>query len=270
VRTATARTRSSVNAARTAWTAIVRHEARLALVDVQAGVVLIVMPLLLIAFIKPVAQTELLTSGYAGTNGAERAVPGMAVMFGFFTVGVSGYAYFREHIWSTWPRIRAAPLPTAAVVTAKLVVPLGIALAQAAIVFCAGALLFGLHVRGSVGGIALVAVALALCQVALGVALFAVCTSFAQLSALTNLGAIVLAGIGGAIVPRELLPGWVEAVAPATPTYWAVEGFERVVLEGRGVQAVLVPCGILLCFTLLFATLAIVRFDANDGKAYLG
>src|SRR5437868_9051419 len=54
-----------------------------------------------------------------------------------------------------------------------------------------------------------------------------------QLNAFSNLGAMVLAGVGGALAPTSALPSWARTLAPATPSYWAMRGFRQVILHPR-------------------------------------
>lgn len=249
---------------------MLRHELRLLRTDVQALVVLVAMPLVVMAFLKPTVRAQLVSEGYSGASGAELAVPGMAVMFAFFAVGYVGYGFFREHNWGTWERLRASPAPLVQILAGKLGAPLAVVAAQLAVLFAAGGWLYDLRVRGSVAGLALVALALALSVVALGAALFAVCRSFQQLNAIANLGAVLLAGFGGALVSTSTLPGWAQAVAPGTPGYWAMRGFRSTILDGRGIESALLPAAVLLAFAAGLACLAALRFGVEDRKVYLG
>src|SRR3954453_327522 len=118
--------------------AIVRHEWRIFLREPMPVVVMTFMPLVLMALFKPVFE-----------RGAGQSVPGMTVLFGFFLVGQVGYAFFREHAWGTWERLRATDLSRTQVLGAKVIVPLATFSIQFAILFTAGLMLFGLHIRGS-------------------------------------------------------------------------------------------------------------------------
>ena len=77
---------------------------------------------------------------------------------------------------------------------------------------------------------------------------------------------MILAGIGGALVPVSALPGWAQAIAPATPAYWAMSGFRSLILEGAGVGAVLTAVVVLLAFAGGCAALAIFRFRFEETK----
>ena len=249
--------------------AIVAHEMRILRRDLETLVILVLMPIALMALLRGSLADQLELQGYRDANGAEIAVPGSAVLFGLFGISVVGYGFFREYRWGTADRLRASPLSTTQIVVGKLTAPIITIAGQLIALFAAGELLFDLEINGSVLGVILVAVAFILCVVAAGAALFAVCRTYQQLNAIVNLAAVLLAGIAGAIVSFETLPEWAQDIAPATPAYWAMEGFTRVVLEGEGAGATLVPVAILLAMAALFTAIAVRVFNAADGKQYL-
>lgn len=249
--------------------ALARHDLRLLRSDPAIPVILTVMPLVIMAFLKPALRASLVLNGETMANGAEQAVPGISVMFATFMLGSLGVGVFREHAWATWERLRATPATPAEIMLGKVVVPLLTLIAQLTVLFGLGGQVFGLRVQGSVLGIVLVALALAACLSALGALILAVCRSITQLNALTNVGAMILTGLGGAITPIWGLPGWAQAIAPITPTYWAMRGFRSVILDDGGIQSVALPVAVLLAFAATFAVLAALRFRAEDTKVTL-
>jgi ABC-2 type transport system permease protein len=80
------------------------------------------------------------------------------------------------------------------------------------------------------------------------------------------MGAIVFAGLGGAIVPITVLPGWARAVAPVTPTYWAMRGFRAVLLKHDTLSGVWLSVVVLLAFAVFFALVAATRFSFEETK----
>jgi ABC-2 type transport system permease protein len=231
-------------------------------------VLLVVVPVVFIAVLKPAGFLALIVEGYVGTNGAEQAVPGAAVTFSLFATGLVGLSFFREHGWGTWARLRAAASP-AEILAGKLLPLAGFVLAQLGLLFGLGMAGFGLHVRGPVLAIALFCLPVAGCVIALGLLLVGLARTLPQLNALANLTATLLAGVGGAVMPVRLLPGWARAVAPASPAYWSMRGFKAVILDGGGFGALLTPSAVLLAFTLAFLALA-ARLSFDEGKLAWG
>lgn len=246
--------------------AIVRHDLRILRSDPTFLVVYAVMPLLVMAFVKPAYRMSLVLEGVPNATGAEQAVPGIAVMFAFFVMGNIAFGVFREHGWNTWPRLRASPARPVEIMSGKAVVPLVTVIVQLSVLFAAGAALFGLRPTGSYAAIAVVGVALAACLVALGFVLLAVCRTILQLNAAVNLGAVVMAGLGGCLTPMATLPQWARAVAPATPSYWAMRGLRSAIVDGAGVGGVAMPVAVLIGFAALFAVLGALRFRVEDTK----
>src|SRR5947209_9183011 len=95
--------RPNVSPSRSA--AVARHELRLLRRDPVFLLTFTLMPLIVMAFIKPAFRYMLAAQNGARVNGAEQAVPGVAVMFSMFLVGSVGFAFFREYGWGTWERV---------------------------------------------------------------------------------------------------------------------------------------------------------------------
>lgn len=246
--------------------AIARHDAVLLLREPAALITMLITPALLMVFLKPLYRSALAERGDAGATGAELAVPGMTTMFAFFMVGIVTEAIFREHGWRTWDRLRVSPLRDWELLLGKVLPGYVTVLGLFAILMGLGWGLVGFRVRGSVLGVALVLLALGAVVVAFGMALCALSTTRRQAFAYERLAALVWAGLGGTFVPIDLLPGWLEVPARLTPTYWAMEGFRDVVLDGRGVTSVLPEVAALGGFAALFAVVAVSRFRMETAR----
>ena len=133
-----------------------------------------------------------------------------------------------------------------------------------------GVAFLDLRVEGSWLAVALIAAAFGLLVLTAGLAAAAALSTIQQVNAVTNLGAMVLGGLGGGFVPVESLPDWVEPLAPISPVYWAMDGYRTVILDGGGVGDVLGPLAVLVAFTALFAGLALWRFRVDEPKRTWG
>jgi ABC-2 type transport system permease protein len=60
-----------------------------------------------------------------------------------------------------------------------------------------------------------------------------------QGATLANLASLVMAFAGGAFLPLNSLPAALRAVSPGSLMYWANTGFQKLISEGQGLQAVL-------------------------------
>lgn len=244
--------------------AIARQDLRVLRADLMPVVALVVMPLLLTPFLLPAFDEALRVGGLPDATGAEQAVPGMAVAFGFFLVGNVCFGFFREHAWNTWDRLRASSAGAPEILLGKMAVPLLQAAVQFVVLFVVGGFLMDLRVHGSWLELVAVAGCFGLYLVTAGLAVTALCRTFLQANVFANIGGLVLAGLAGAVVPFSLLPPWAQDVAPANPSYWAMQGYEHAIL-GKG-GGILAPVSILLAFSAVLGLIASVRFRFDEAK----
>lgn len=243
--------------------AIARQDLKVLRSGSMPVILLIFMPFILMPFLKPASKVALHIEGLRGATGAEQVVPGMAVTFGFFLVGNVSLGFYREHGWKTWQRLRASPAGTNEIVIGKMVTPLLQVAAQFGLLFGLGGLLMGLHVKGSWLALCAVGAAFGLYLVTTGLAVTALCKTVMQANAVASVGTLLLAGLAGALVPYSLLPGWAQQIAPAVPSYWAMQGYKHVIF---GDGAIVKPILFLLGFSILSTLIASMRFRLDDAK----
>ncbi|MBJ7329836.1 MAG: ABC transporter permease [Solirubrobacteraceae bacterium] len=247
-----------------------RTEGRLLRGDPVPAAVLVGMPVILMTLLSSALAATLAAEGYPGAPGSAQTVPGMACVFASFAVGIVGFGIFREHGWRTWSRLRAAGMGGRDLIVGKLAVPAGLLAAQHVVLFGFGVLFLDFAVSGSWLAIVLIAVAFGVMILLAGLAAVALLATVQQVNAVTNLGAMVAGGLGGGFVPVDALPEWVQPIAPISPVYWAMEGYNDAILEGGGVSDVLGPVGVLLGFAVVFGGLALWRLRLDVPKRTWG
>ena len=226
------------------------------------------MPVIVLAFVEGgftvFLQVEDPTAGFTG---ADLAAPGLATLFGFMALSSIGFLFMGDHAWGTWSRVRLLGVRTSQLLLGKLTVAFISQLALFSFVMAAAALLFGLRVRGPIPALVGVELALALVAVSYCALACAVCRNQAAFNAFAHLGALVMAGLGGALTPFETLPSWAQSIAPLVPTYWSVRAFEAVILGGAGLSEVTVELAALAVFAAVFGTLAYILFDEDERRS---
>ena len=131
---------------------IAGHELRIVRRDPLSFMVLIAFPIIIIAFLKPAFRPTLVQSGYVHANGAEQVVPGQAAMAAFFLVALVTFAFYSEHGWATWDRLPRQPATSLEIVLGKALPTAAMGFTQLVVLFGAGVLVFGLHIRGNPDG----------------------------------------------------------------------------------------------------------------------
>lgn len=227
--------------------------------------VLIVLPMLMVVAITPMARAVLRLHGFADTTGAEQSVPGMAVMFSFMSVILLGASFFKEHDWHTWNRLRASPALSIEIVAGKCLPVFAVSLLQLSLIWGLGVVVYRLRAHGPFMAIALVTVCLSWASLGFGMTLVSLCRTTDQLGILANMGSLVLGGLSGAFAPISPHTFW-SAVAQFSPLYWALDGYQRVIFDGAGMQGVVPACLLLFAFGLAGFLIAAARFRMSEVK----
>ena len=250
--------------------AITRNEVRILRRDPSPLILVIVVPLIVVTILRTAIQASLDLAGFHNVPGSNFEVPAEIVTFAFFIPAFTAIAFFREHGWGTWDRLRSSPATASEILLGKVLPSVGLGVLQIGVVVAIGILLLGMDVRGSILGFLVIASALVVCVSTAGLAMTALCRTVQQVNAVANAGSVGLAAVGGALVPLFTLPIWIRHLAPATPQYWAMRGFNSVVLDGRGISSAWVPTLVLLAFSLGFSALAAWRLRFGEQKVGWG
>ena len=187
------------------------------------------MPMLLITVLRPLYARVGAGSAGFDSSGVDQAAAGMAVMFSLFTLKLVGASLLNERTWHTWDRLRTSPASAAMILVGKTLPMYLVLLAQQAVLFGFAAAAFDLRPSHGWWPLAGCAVVWSACILLLGSAASTLARSPAQLSAAGDLLAMITTILAGALVPASLLPGWLRAVAPASPGYWAVHAYRAAI-----------------------------------------
>ncbi|HMJ74330.1 MAG TPA: ABC transporter permease [Iamia sp.] len=143
-------------------------------------------------------------------------------------------------------RIRMTPVPTASVVSARVMVTMIVALAQLAIFIGLAALVFDLQLTGSWYMAVPLVMAGTLTFMAIGLLCGSVARTSEGASGLANLIVLPMAFLSGSFIPLDIGPDWLRTVSHAFPLRYLNEGMLDVMVRGQGPDAVLAPIAVLL------------------------
>jgi ABC-2 type transport system permease protein len=209
--------------------------------------------------------TELPAQPRAGpVSSFQISVPGNAVLFGFFLSLSVALSFAQERRTGTWRRLLAAPVPRWHALVALLVPYFFIGAVQLAFFFALGALGFGMEIAGSLAALIALSLALVYCAVALGLLFAAIGGSERQLGAFGSVALLVMGMVGGSMVPRQVMPAFMQSLGRVVPHGWALDGYHEVLVRaGTTLGDVLPSLAALLLFGTAFASigLALFRFE---------
>jgi ABC-2 type transport system permease protein len=171
--------------------------------------------------------------------------------------GAGGILEERE--LGTLRRLLATPASRSDIIGGKVLGVASTASFEAFVLVGFGALIF--HVPWGSAPLAVVAVlgSLVLASTGLGIMLSVLVRTRSQLSAITPVLSTALAMLGGCYWPVEITPPFMQKLALVTPTGWAMVGLKNTVARGMGLEAVLLPCAVLIGMAAIFFTVGLSR-----------
>lgn len=239
---------------------LVTHNVVLRLRDPAQLISYIAMPMVLMLVFKPLYVR-------AVPGGELNAVVGPLVLFSVFALAIVGHSIMVEREWRTWDRLRVSRATRTELLLGKTLPILITLLLQQAVLLTFGLLVVGLPIPRTFGWLVLAVLVWGFTLLAIGCALATVVRSRAELSVASDLGAMLVGAIGGALIPVAIMPGWAQAIAPASPGYWAIS-LLRGALDGDP-SAMVRPMLILLAIAAVATAVAIYRLARGWGRSRL-
>jgi ABC-2 type transport system permease protein len=209
----------------------------------------------------PFGLSDVAVSAGPRYNGYAHSFAGMSVQFILFMGIDAGVGILLQRQTGVWRRLRAAPLSRGVLLGARCVATTLIALGILAVVYLVAILVFGVRIHGSLAGFVAVAVAFALFTSATGLLIAALGRSVPATRGLSMFVVLLLVMLGGAWVPSFVFPAWLQRATVFVPTRWAVDGLDAMTWRGLPLSAAVAPVAVLLGTSVLFALLALWRFD---------
>ena len=161
-------------------------------------------------------------------------------------------------------RLTLAPVGVSTVIGARILVSLGIALAQTVLFILVAVLFFHLRLVGS-GWLSIpLVLAGTLTFLSIGLLAGAMTKSVDAANAISNLVVIPMAFLSGSFIPLNVAPSWLGTVSQLLPLRHLNDGMVGALARGVGPAAVLPQLAILLGFALVVTAVAVRMFRWDD------
>ncbi len=202
-------------------------------------------------------------------SSTQQNVPAYSLLAIFMLVVPLSTTFIKERDQGTLLRLRTLPVPATTLIAAKVVPYFVVNLVQMAFCLAIGRWLipvFGgeaLTLTGAMlGPVALLSCAASLAAIGFALLIAMVARTPEQATAFGAAAVLLMAAIGGIMVPKLLMPEMLQRAALASPMGWALDGFIAIFLRNAGLADVLLTAGALLLFALACLGLALRRFGA--------
>ena len=199
-------------------------------------------------------------------NASQHSVPAWLIFGMFFVMLPMANGFQREQQSGVLLRLRCLGVSMSTLALSKLLPYLAINLLQFALLLAIGVWalpllgLPGLQLPGSVAAYVLLAGCLALAACSLGLAIASLARSGEQALMLSGGINLILAAIGGIMVPRSVMPEAMARLAEISPMSWALDAF-LALLVGQGSLSDVAPlCARLLLFAAIVGAAALFLF----------
>lgn len=173
------------------------------------------------------------------------------VLFTFITALTAAVLLVRARETGVLRRALTAPISVMSIILGVGAGWLALALVQALIILLVGALAFGVD-WGDPLGAGLLTLVFSLVGAGAGLLLGSLFDSENTVGSASAPVALVLAALGGCMVPSEVFPDGLLTVSRLTPHYWAMEGWKSLLFDGVGIAGIGTELGVLAGFAVVF------------------
>lgn len=188
----------------------------------------------------PIVESE--TLGGAGGAGATVTyyAGAVAILFLLFTAMQGAATLIEERFSGIVDRLAVGPAGTDVIVVGKFLFLTVQGCVQVGLILAVAAIFYGVDVVSNLPALVLVTVCSAGAAAGLGLLVASAATTKQQAQTASTFLVLVCSAIGGSMVPRFMMPPWLQDIGWYTPNAWAVEAYQGTLWRGEAIAS-LVP-----------------------------
>jgi ABC-2 type transport system permease protein len=178
-------------------------------------------------------------------NASQHNVPAWTIFAMFFVVLSLSGSIVREKLNGSFIRLKTLPTNYILVLLSKQITYLAVTMAQAAIIFAIGVWLFplmglpALDLPSDGSGLFFVSLLCGWCAVSYAICIGVFAQTQEQANGFGAISIVMLAAIGGLIVPGFAMPGSFSTLMKISPLHWCLEAYYGLFLEGGKLKDIL-------------------------------
>jgi ABC-2 type transport system permease protein len=178
-------------------------------------------------------------------NAAQHNVPAWTIFAMFFVVMSLGGSVVREKVSGSFIRLKTLPTNYAVGIISKQFTYLVVTLLQAVVIFSMGIWLFpvvglpALNIPNDIFGAFVVTLVCGWCAVSYAICVGVFSSTHEQSNGFGAISIVILACIGGLMVPSFAMQGLAKTLASFSPMHWCLEAYYSLFLEGARLKDIL-------------------------------
>lgn len=198
-----------------------------------------------------------------GGNPYNQASPGILVQFAMFGIITPAQILVMERKARTLQRMMTTAARPVEMLSGHLLAMFVLIFIQVAILVVFGQLVLGVDYLRQPLAVLLISVGLAIWVASMGLFFGSLAKGDEQVILFSMITMFVFSALGGTWFPLEGTGRGFALVGSFTPGAWAMDGYQDLLIRGLGLQAALLPAGMLLLYALGFLLLAVWRFRSS-------
>ncbi|NCD69277.1 ABC transporter permease [Mucilaginibacter agri] len=211
-----------------------------------------------------------ISGGIIMPNATQHNVPAWTIFAMFFIIISLGGSVVREKISGSFIRLKTLPTNFMVALVSKQITYLGVTLLQALVIFSMGIWLFphiglpALNLPSDYFGLLMVTLVCGWCAVSYAICMGVYCQTQEQANGFGAVSIVIMAAVGGLMVPSFAMPDAFKTVAAISPLHWCIEAYYTLFLEGGKLKDVIPNLLPLLGITLLIQLAAYIGLKKKN------
>ncbi|MFN7027239.1 MAG: ABC transporter permease [Pseudorhizobium sp.] len=182
----------------------------------------------------------------------------VAILFLLFSALQSAATLIDERSSGILDRIAVVPGGTDMVVYGKFLFLVFQGIIQVGLIFAAAIIVYDVDVISHLWLWLLITLAAAMAASGLALAVATVCTTKQQAQTISTFVVLVCSAVGGSMVPRFMMPPWLQELGRFTPNAWVIEAYHGVLWRGEALPELLPKLASLLALAVIGTLFAVV------------
>jgi len=203
-------------------------------------------------------------------NATQHNVPSWTIFAMFFIILSLGGGIVREKESGSFIRLKTLPTNYMVALLSKQITYLGITMLQAVVIFSMGIWLFpffglpALNLPSDYLALFIVTLACGWCAVSYSICVGVFAETHEQANGFGAVSIVILACIGGLMIPSFAMQGFFKSAANISPMHWCLQAYYTLFLEGGKLKDVLNNIVPLVIITLLFQFLTFLGLKQKN------